>query len=403
MITIPLDIGIIDDDEGIKIIRVQENLLGRIRRKMRQTGANNDEAVIGKPKAVMGYSVMRRWIRKLITYAYNFILKQFQWPDYAWTWVRNARKATIAHLDNNVMTDVVISVSHPFSCHFVGSYAKLKYPNIKWIMDCGDPFCFEEASPCNNFALYKKLNHHIEMGFFKRSDWISVTTPETKEEYNKLFKLDKKIQVISPMLNMRAQRLIEDFKEAITLPNKSSIKLVFAGTLYAKVRNPIELINLLKKINVTFKLKIEMHFVGGVIDLDEIKLPDKKLKLIFHGKVSQDTALRHMLNSDILVNIGNTTRYQLPSKLVEYVSTGKPILNVTCRQDDSSENFLLAYPAAKTVCLNGNLSKTIIKQTSEFIKTTTPINNHLKKYWSTRYATHKIASQYENLLNVYCE
>ena len=163
VITIPLDIGIIDDDEGIKIIRVQENLIGRIRRKMSRTGANNDEAVIGKPKAIMGYSVMRRWIRKMITYAYNFILKQFQWPDYAWTWVRNARKATVAHLDNNVTTDVVISVSHPFSCHFVGSYAKLKYPNIKWIMDCGDPFCFEVASPCNNFALYKKLNHHIEI------------------------------------------------------------------------------------------------------------------------------------------------------------------------------------------------------------------------------------------------
>ena len=114
-------------------------------------------------------------------------MKNFHWPDYAWSWIVKARKATISHLKSKGNCDVLISVSHPFSGHLVGIYAKRFFPKLKWIMDMGDPFCFLVQSQPNNFKIYGKLNKIIEGKCFDISDGMVVTTPETKNEYIRIF------------------------------------------------------------------------------------------------------------------------------------------------------------------------------------------------------------------------
>ena len=41
----------------------------------------------------------------------------------------------------------------------------------------------------------------------------------------------------------------------------------------------------------------------------------------------------------MLVNLGNSTAFQLPSKVVEYVMLGKPVLNIAKLETDSSQSF----------------------------------------------------------------
>ena len=53
-------------------------------------------------------------------------------------------------------------------------------------MDNGDPFCFNGVSS-NNVFLYNRLNRYIEGSCINQSDAFSVTTEETKEEYQKQF------------------------------------------------------------------------------------------------------------------------------------------------------------------------------------------------------------------------
>ena len=107
-----------------------------------------------------------------------------------------------------------------------------------------------------------------------------------------------------------------------------------------------------------------------------------------------------MLNSDILVNIGNATKYQLPSKLVEYVSTGKPILNITSILDDSSDAFLSSYPMAKTVCLGKDddvASK--VEETVLFLDTAFPLDNEHRNIWIEKYSVQNIGRQYIQFFN----
>jgi hypothetical protein len=53
--------------------------------------------------------------------------------------------------------------------------------------------------------------------------------------------------------------------------------------------------------------------------------------------------------SNILINICNDTFYQLPSKVVEYAASGKPVLNFSKSDRDSSVHFFEEYGNASTI------------------------------------------------------
>ena len=45
----------------------------------------------------------------------------------------------------------------------------------------------------------------------------------------------------------------------------------------------------------------------------------------------------------ILLSIGNLNKYQMPSKVIEYLSLGKPVLHYAEIEDDPIYNFCLLY------------------------------------------------------------
>jgi hypothetical protein len=118
--------------------------------------------------------------------------------------------------------------------------------------------------------------------------------------------------------------------------------------------------------------KLEMHFFGNINDCtDSFELYKDLLnkKIFLHGLVNHDIALQAMNEADFLINIGNNTSYQLPSKVVEYASTGKPIINIVKSDKDSTINFFKKYPAS--LCLVENETKVdsnYISKITEFIK-----------------------------------
>lgn len=88
--------------------------------------------------------------------------------------------------------------------------------------------------------------------------------------------------------------------------------------------------------------KLELHFYGVLNDCKPCFDPYGDLlgsKIFIHGLVPRAEAVRAMQEATVLVNFGNSTAYQLPSKVVEYVMLGKPVLNVTKLDSDSSRNF----------------------------------------------------------------
>ncbi|MCB0684513.1 MAG: hypothetical protein KDC32_26900, partial [Saprospiraceae bacterium] len=52
--------------------------------------------------------------------------------------------------------DALVSVSLPFTAHWIGRKLKGKFPGLFWLADTGDPFALQPLHPLNNQALYRR-------------------------------------------------------------------------------------------------------------------------------------------------------------------------------------------------------------------------------------------------------
>lgn len=347
----------ISADMPEKIINVSQNFIGRLRGSL--SNVNIDAA---ENKGCSGF------FRKVVRQLYFILVKNFLWPDFAWTWIFPARRESIKEVLIERDYDVLISVSHPFSSHLVARKLKKKFPNMKWIIDIGDPFYFMKEAPLNNFFLYSILNKYIEKKIFYESDHISVTTPETKERYIQSFNdFKNKIKVIPPMV---ADECVSNFSKIKNAQEDSSeINLLFVGTLYSQIRNPSRFIYLLSEASYKSQQKINMNFYGTYNGIDTTKFKSSRnFAINFYDEISRERVFEEIKKSDVLVNFGNSTEYQLPSKVVEYSFSKKVILNIITANEDSSKRFLRNYSRSKTINLNNQDSRESINEIIDFFE-----------------------------------
>ena len=293
--------------------------------------------------------LQRSFLARLARSIHDHTWKLIYWPDFACLWympgVRTARE-----LLNGQNYDAVVSVSEPFTSHLVARRLEAAHPSVSWVVDIGDPFCFREGTPTNNHKLYRRLNYSVERGIFRRADAVAVTTRGTSEAYEALFpESASKIHVVPPLISLPKERC----SAQAFWPRDGKTRLVFVGTLYRDIRNPDRLLSLFARLLETdLAGRLELHILGRVNDCQQCFDAHRQLlgkQIFLHGVVGHDAAIQAMNDADLLVNIGNDTTYQLPSKVVEYASTGNPILNLAKTRNDSSIAFFEAYPAS--LCL----------------------------------------------------
>jgi len=282
---------------------------------------------------------------KLIKGLYNNTWKKIYWPDSVCYWYFFAISKSIGLIKKN-RYDRIITVSHPFTSHLVGLHIKKRFPDMFWLADSGDPFCFSESTPVNNYSIYSRLNYKTEEQIFRHADALTFTTEGTARRYSELFPFStSKLRIIPPLVKFN-----NDISSDIRIfePDNNKIILSYFGVLYRAIRTPEGILNLLKAVYERDKEladKVEMHFFGDHSSCSDIfeKYPSLRKVIFFHGMVTQNIANTAMSRSDVLVNIGNGTSYQLPSKIVEYVAAMKPIINVTSIESDSTKNYLKEF------------------------------------------------------------
>ena len=331
--------------------------------------------------------------KEIITFFYRNVIKNLQWPDFSWWWIWPC----IKNIEKEILherPDLIITVSHPFSSHVIGYNIKNKYKDINWMMDCGDPFYFNKPFPNNNF-LYKHFNKIFEKKCFYKSEKILVTTKETLEIYKNNFNLnDNKIKVIPPMLSFNYN--LNNVKN--NLISQNAYNILYLGTLYSDIRNPNKIINFLEKISILYKIKLNLTFLGNYNDIIINDFENDLFSLKMIPEVNRESTLNWLNKTDILLNIGNLNSFQLPSKLVDYVATGKPILNFSYIVNDSSENFLKNYQSVKTICLINKISLPY-SETAYFIKNSENIKDFEKNIWTEKYNIDNITKKYLQEIN----
>ncbi|OPX84859.1 MAG: hypothetical protein A4E53_03692 [Pelotomaculum sp. PtaB.Bin104] len=385
---------------GINVYRVGRVLTEIMQRHSPKTSVylNNDI----NSKEIISTSlnqVKSSFLVTCVKWLHNNTWKKAYWPDYACLWYFPAlKKAKQLFLMNKY--DGMVTISHPFTGHLIGLSVKKSYHQMPWLVDIGDPFSFLENTPVNNNRLYNTLNYFYERKVLNGASTISVTTDATLKRYAELFPESTiKIHVIPPLISSEESLLAEDF----LFPIDEKIRLVFVGTLYKSIRNPDFLLQLYNKLLQTkVSEQLELHFFGNINDCQSCFEPYKKLygkKIFLHGSVNRIKAIKAMKEADILINIGNDTSYQLPSKVVEYVSTGKPILNIVKTNKDSSVAFFKSYPVIINILENVTMLETErFDKLIDFIENSSHIEVSILKDWLDSFRIETIAATYERIL-----
>jgi len=279
------------------------------------------------------------------------VWKSVRWPDAACAFILPVFNAVRRHLRQQ-RCDALVSVSLPFSSHLAALWLKQRYPNLPWIVDIGDPFAFSHENPLNNDRVYGWVNHRAEAAVLAAADRVSVTTQGALDEYRKRFNLNSdKIVVVPPLLSLAQPSVRCQQKDESELDR---IKMVYCGRFYRSIRKPTFLLRLLRSLvdSAPASRSFELHLYGDVSEAGDSFVPYRDLigrHLFLHGQVARAEATEAMEGADVLVNIGNSTATQLPSKIVEYISLGKPILNIVSHEQDATLDFLSRHPGVVNI------------------------------------------------------
>lgn len=146
-----------------------------------------------------------------------------------------------------------------------------------------------------------------------------------------------------------------------------SIRLAFVGTLYPVFRSPETYVMLIAHLD----LNVSACFVGGGQEL----LPackayeEAKSKIVCMGKQDLQTALSVEAGADVLVNIDNDHNpFQVPSKIFEYMSQGKPIVNLSTNPASGTIAYLARYPLSLTLMVNESSKEEMLGLLKTFLQ-----------------------------------
>lgn len=228
--------------------------------------------------------------------------------------------------------DTIISCSYPFTMHKIAKELKNKY-NVTWLAYQFDPHTYNHT--LDKLQIKERLKEEINT--FKNVDKIFLP----KENYEENIKTN--LMVLKEKYYPIDFALIKkiDYKKEI---NNKKIIFTFTGTFYDDIRTPFEMFEFFKKINLDYEL--HLYYIAEKIMNDSIMEYKKvfKDKLVLHYNKPKEECDNALKNSNIIINIGNRIKNQTPSKVFEYISLGKPIINFYNIEDDTSKKVLDKYP-----------------------------------------------------------
>lgn len=146
---------------------------------------------------------------------------------------------------------------------------------------------------------------------------------------------------------------------------KKYITFVYTGTLYRKMRNPLFLCNTLIQLQDKFDYRAFFLGSGDCNDILEDAVNRSNGKICTLGMQTHDKALQKICEADVLLSIGNKNSQMVPSKIYEYMSTGKPIIHFFTSEMDICIELLKKY-GNSLIIREGD--PTVLSQINTFVK-----------------------------------
>lgn len=226
--------------------------------------------------------------------------------------------------------DLLISFAVPHPVHWGVARVRNSKRRIAktWVADCGDPFMFERLDTFRKPFYFK----YFEIDFCEKCDFITIPFKEAQEQYYPKFR--SKMRVIPQGFNFDEIRLYNKTKDN-DIPN-----FIFAGTVIPGFRDLRLFLEFLVSLDMDFK------FIVYTNQKEYYKPYKAQLgsKLEVREYVDRITLIYEMSKVDFLVNVDTVHDSEnnieaIPSKLIDYSLSERPILNIKSNSLDK-ENVI---------------------------------------------------------------
>jgi glycosyltransferase involved in cell wall biosynthesis len=255
-------------------------------------------------------------------------------PDEKVGWIPFAYRSAV-NIARKHNVSAVYSTSGPLSCHLIAFLLKRKV-DIPWIAEFRDEW-FED--PGLNFPtpFHRNLHYKLEKKIVDNADKIITMAPV----FGKL--LSKHGDNLNKFYTITAGYDSEDFIEKnfqdSEINNKKKFTTAFIGLFYNTFR-PVTFLKAIGELIEEGKVSredITVRFVGANV-LNDIGIEDYYNICEFTGFIPRIKALKYLFQADVLLLLLSKARGKdvIPSKIFEYMASGKPILSLVPPDGDAA-------------------------------------------------------------------
>lgn len=219
----------------------------------------------------------------------------------------------------------VLSLSFPFQLHVAARKFKCSHPWVGFVTYSTDTHSENIHSTRVPLKIFRDCvswrRKKKEMQCYKKADYnfFSREIISTQERFLKpIAEKSDFIDYVMPCGN--AELIPDDW-------NKDKINLLFAGRVGRPMRDPSYFAKIISLLPDDLNVVLHLYLIDGSSDFftDDAVSSDK---VMYHRPVSSREMLMLMNAADVLVNIGNNSDVFMPSKVFDYISTGRAIINV---------------------------------------------------------------------------
>ena len=228
--------------------------------------------------------------------------------------------------------DAVLSFSAPFLPHGCASRL-VRETGVPWIAVCLDPYFSHRIFGTKRLEERKKREEKV----METASRVVVTYP-TDRDY-----LRAGVAFADKILGAEMPGIVCRKDETETLPADGPVRCGFFGSMYTEIRDPRPTVALFSEAAGE---DLSMTFAGSVPDGMEKAFFPEGCNCRYAGVLSGEVLKRQYAETDVLVNIGNAVDNQMPSKIFEYISTGKPVVNIYKSPECPALKYLERYPLA---------------------------------------------------------
>lgn len=265
----------------------------------------------------------------VLNFILNFIrpfYRKIYWPDAMWHWMPSILYKIIK--SRHEQYDLIVSYYPCMSAHLAVAALRRfsKYPNFEWIADYGDPFSTSPTMQPNNYAVYDRLNKWTERSLSRSANCMVFTNEATANAYSAVLGSQEKIKVIPHLVNIN-QLYSAELRSGCDAG--APVVLYYIGGFHKNIREPDRLFNLIRGLNKD-EGKYLLKIYGPLNGFSPAELaPADCPEIVYLGPIERDKAIEILKTADAILNVDNENCIMTPSKVVDCISTGRPIVNIT--------------------------------------------------------------------------